>query len=139
MSRVWAVNDPIAEHRDDHWRKGTVTDVNRWRVAVRWDDAEHACFRSPTDPHLVAPDEVPIDERHWLPAAVRDQLVGQEAAARLRAMAKRLLPLCSSHIAEFHLARRFDDLIGRPDSDGYAAAARALLGLTPPADRGGRQ
>lgn len=133
MTRAWEVNDPVAEFRGGRWRIGVVTSVHPWLLAIRWDGAELISSRSPGDVHLVDPEQVPVDERHWVPATVRDQLVRQEAAAALRAMAEHLPPGPDRVIAGCHLARHFDDLIGRPDEDGYsyAAAARALLAPAP--------
>jgi hypothetical protein len=128
MSRVWAVGDPICEHRDQRWRIGTVAHVDKWAVTIRWAGAEHLVYRSPSDTALVDPDTVPIDARHWVPAKVRDQLVRQEAARRLRAMWD-ALPL-DSFASPLSVADDLDALLD-PCADRYAAAARALLAPAP--------
>lgn len=130
MSRTWEVNDPIAEYRGGRWRIGVVTSVNEWRVEIRWDGAEFVCFRSPADKHLVDPEQAPIDERHWLPEKVRDQLVRQEAAGRLRACARAMTPGYPACFYLLAIADDIDDLLQSGPGEA-AAAARALLAPAP--------
>jgi hypothetical protein len=130
MSGVWELNDPIAEKRDGRWRIGSVAAVDKWTVTIRWDGAEHLVYRSPSDTALVDPDTVPIDERHWLPATVRDQLVRVEVADRLRAVAAALPPTYLPATGLVGLAVDLDNLLD--PSPGLAAAARLLLTRTAP-------
>ena len=124
MSRVWAVGDPICEHRDQRWRIGTVAHVDKWAVTIRWAGAEHLVYRSPSDTALVDPDTVPIDERHWVPAQVRDQLVRQEAAGRLAAVLELVSPSTT-------VERLYTRLADEADPAGGAAAAVARVLLAP--------
>ncbi len=129
MSRAWKVNDAVCENRGG-WRIGVVASVDPSQVAVRWDCAELVSFRSPGAEGLVAPEQVPIDERHWLPEKVRDQLVRQEAAGRLRACADAMTP---GHPGRFYLLAIADDMEDLLQSDSAPAAesARALLAPAP--------
>ncbi len=137
-ARTWTLNDPIVEHVDGIWRLGTVVGVDGPMLAIRFDGGNRATFRDRRSPFLRDPDDVPIDERHWVPESVRDQLVRQEAAGRLRAMAVAL----DHDPGLLELAKLMDDLVG-PGGGGWLLtggwvstadllrAARALLAPTP--------
>ena len=128
MSRTWTIGDAIAEHDGDAWHLGVVVDVPAGMVCIRFDTAERATFRRASSPRLADPEQVPIDERSWVPAKVRDQLVRQEAADRLRAMAE-AMPAHWSWADVPQLAEWLDNpLLG---DRGLAAAARALLAPAP--------
>jgi hypothetical protein len=85
------------------------------------------------DRNLVREDDIPVDERWWLPEQVRDQLVRQEAAGQLRAMWV-ALPNDVLGDALLDMAHRLDgfDAHGGPDPNpAWAAASRALLAPAP--------
>ena len=130
--RTWQAGDRIAERDGDTWWLGTIVDIDRDLLAIRFDGGERAGFRLANSSRLVDPGDVPIDERHWLPAKTRDQLVRQEAAARLRLMSERLVGAGRLLDAAF-----VDGLIEDFDNPGAAAplhlalAARALLNPAP--------
>lgn len=126
MTRTWAVDDRIAERLDGTCHLGTVVGIDGHLLAIRFDDGGRATFRSRNNPRLHDPDDVPIDERHWVADAVRDQLVRQEAAGRLREMVD---VLGGDYLLE-ELADDLDDLTGGFD-ELRAAAARALLAPAP--------
>jgi hypothetical protein len=87
--RVWAEGDRVA--RVDRsatpwrWRLGTVCGLDgpHWLI-VRWNDEtpleSYVSCVGADDRNLIREDDIPVDERHWLPQKVRDQLVRQEAA-----------------------------------------------------------
>ena len=131
MSRTWQAGDRVAERDGDTWQLGTIVDIEDGLLAIRFDGGERAGFlRLANSSRLVDPDDVPIDERHWLLAKTRDQLVRQEAARRLRAFAG---ALTVDTIAGAYLREIADDhdepLVEDPPA--LAAAARALLNPAP--------
>lgn len=131
--RVWAEHDQVAhaERRPGppRWRLGVLTGDPSSIVAVRFDDGDCG-FYSCDDRKLVPIGEVPLDERHWLPERVRDQLMRQEAAEQLRAMRASLPVGFHGRGVLEDLADMLDDLIGI-DPEIRTAAARALLTPAP--------
>jgi sugar lactone lactonase YvrE len=138
--RTWAEGDRVArvDRRAPnwHWRLGTVCalDGPHW-VVVRWNDEtpleSYVSCVGADDRNLIREDEVPVDERWWLPPQTRDQLVRQEAAGRLKALAdalpaRQVARRC--RIAD--VADAFDDLL-LDDLGESADAARALLTPAP--------
>lgn len=138
-ARTWQVGDPIVECVDGTCHVGTVVAVDGQMLAIRFTGGDRATFRNRHSPFLHDVDDVPIDERTWLPETVRDQLARQEAAGRLRAMAAAIDVLghrfTSAELLE--LALDLEDLLnGAPV---LARAARALLNPAPqPATAGDR-
>lgn len=128
MTRTWETGDAIAERDGDTWQLGSVVGVDGLVLAIRFEGGDRASFRNRYSPQLADPDQVPIDERHWLPERLRDQLVRQEAAGRLRALADALRSDAVSRVVRA-LAEDFDDF--HPDHQHMAAAARALLTPAP--------
>jgi hypothetical protein len=130
-ARTWTTGDAIAEHDGDTWHLGTVTGVDAGTVCIRFDSADRATFRRASSPRLADPEQVPIDERSWVPAKVRDQLVRQEAAGRLREVGRRLDNEIGRGTAGILAsALDFDDLLAA-DAACAADAARALLAPAP--------
>ncbi len=130
-ARTWEINDRIAERADGAWHLGTVVGVDGPMLAIRFDGGDRATFRDRRSPFLHDPDDVPIDERTWVPESVRDQLVRQEAAGRLQAMAEHLPYGGGLHA----LADRIAESVDVGESSGFeswrAGAARALLAPAP--------
>ncbi len=130
-ARTWQAGDRVAERDGDTWWLGTVVDIDRDLLAIRFDGGERAGFRLANSSRHVALDDVPIDERHWLPAEARDQLVRQEAARRLRAFAD---ALTVDTIGATYLREIADDL-DEPLVEDPAALAAAARGLLNPASQ----
>lgn len=135
MTRTWTEGDRVATLVAGRWQLGTVTGGARWLV-IRWDAIDTVTILGPDDQRVVHEHEVPIDERHWVPEKTRDQLIRQEAAARLRAMAAPLLVgLGAGHLRE--LADDLAEFVDNPDDlsaaeeESLTAAARALLTAPP--------
>ncbi len=128
-ARTWEINDPIVEHVDGSgYRLGTVVGVDGPMLAIRFDGGDRAAFRDRHSPFLHDPDDVPIDERTWVPESVRDQLVRQEAAGRLRAMAAHM-----PHREGLHALAYLIDVCepGDVHPSWAAAAGRALIAPAP--------
>ncbi len=130
-ARTWGINDPIVEHVDGIYHLGTVVGVDAHLLAIRFDDGDRAAFRDRRSPFLHDPDDIPIDARHWVPESVQDQLVRQEAAGRLRAMAGELDVLGHRFTSAelYELALDLEDLLNA--APVLAAAARALITPAP--------
>lgn len=135
--RAYAVDDRVAyaeREPEKVWRLGTVAGVSAdpWgaeSVAIRYDDGDVA-YLPAEDRRLVPADEVPLDERGWLPQSVRDALARQEAAGRLRAMAA-ALPACTEAAHVRDLADQLDDVLDPGIDDELPAAAWELLTPVP--------
>ena len=63
-ARTWQAGDRIAERDGDTWWLGTIVDIDRDLLAIRFDGGERVGFRLANSSRLVALDDVPIDERH---------------------------------------------------------------------------
>lgn len=140
MTRTFAVHDAVAirDRVGQPWQLGTVTGhtADGWLII----DRGHRTIdiRHPDDVRVIPADQVPAGEQHWVPQTVRDQLVRQEAAGRLRAMAVAL----DHDRGLLELANLMDDLVG-PGGGGWLLtggwvgtaellrAARALLAPAP--------
>lgn len=143
--RTWTETDRVAirDWVGEPWRLGTVAGITGLGyLLIRGDAGDVIAIRRPDDPRVVAAEQVPVDERHWLPQRVRDQLVRQEAAARLQAVAVAL----DHDDALLGLASLLGDVVGAggggwlPTGGSWvstadlARAARALLDPVPEAD-----
>lgn len=98
-------------------------------VGIRFAGGDRIAFRRASSRYLADPDDVPIDERHWLPEVVRDHLVRDEAAKRLAAFAEDL-PLDAERDWLHALAAEVAEPIVAEPAE-MARAARRLLALTP--------
>lgn len=136
MTRTWADADRVAlrELVDEPWLLGTVTgETPEGYTIVRLDDKTNVRLVHPDDVRLRPEHEVPVDERHWLPEKVRDQLVRQEAAERLRELWRALPDDCVGDVlldVAYRLAG-FDAHGGPDPNPAWAASARALLAPAP--------
>jgi hypothetical protein len=111
------------------WMLGTVTAATH-HLVVRWDDTITASVLNLDDQRVIAADDVPIDERWWLPQSVRDQLVRQEAAGRLIAMWE-IFPGGAGYYDDVAAAATLLNNLLSNDGPQLAAAARRLLAAAP--------
>jgi hypothetical protein len=131
VTRAWAVHDRVAirDFVGTPWLLGDLIEISAAGNLVIDLGSQPTAIRYPDDVRVVLADEVPIDERHWVPAKVRDQLDRIEAAERLREMWRALPDDCNGD-GLLDLAYRLAvfDAHGGPDPNPkWAAAARALL------------
>lgn len=128
----WSVGDQVAirDFVGTPYLLGTITTIRPdGMLYIDLGAPTAPAIRYPDDVRVVPANQVPIDERHWVPASVRDQLVRQEAAGRLRALVEALHPDAyrQTRASLVALALAVGNLLLNEERGNYAAIARALL------------
>lgn len=132
-ARTWNEGDRVAirDRVGQPWALGTIKRIRpagHLVIDLDW-DSRTTTLRPGDDPRVIPVDDVPVDDRYWLTADQRDQLLREDAAGRLRGYAEELT--CDA-LARTYFIEYADDLV-EPIIEPPAAATRAARRLVNPA------